>query len=61
MVLLTNLEEVEVDGVPYNHKSVIKLTSGVGFDEEKLSVNQKQLFDTLKKEAEQNNFELEVE
>lgn len=61
MVLLTNLEEVEVDGVPYNHKSVIKLTSGLGFDEEKLSVGQKQLFDTLKKEAEQNNFELEVE
>lgn len=44
-----------------NHKSVIKLTSGVGFDEEKLSVCQKQLFDTLKKEVEQNNFELEVE
>ena len=49
MMLFTNLEDVEIDGVNYNPCPVLKLTTGSGFDVESLNESKSEMLDTLKK------------
>lgn len=60
MILLANLKKVEVGNKKYVPKPVTKLTMKHGFDEEKLSKTQREIYSKLKNEAKENNFILEI-
>ena len=60
MILFTNLKNVKVGNQEYKPKPVLKLTSKVGFSEANLSKGQVELLETLKVEAKENNFILDV-
>lgn len=60
MILFTNLEDVSADDKIYNAIPVLKLSSGIGYDFNKLSLRQKELINNLKKESSENNFKLEL-
>ncbi len=58
MILFTNLKSVMIGDKEYKHKAVLKLTSGKGFDFDKLSEKLKDFYRKLEKEAEKNRFEI---
>ncbi len=59
MFLFTNLENVRINGRNYKPIPVLKLTSNK-FDESLLKGEEKHMFETLKKEAKINGFELRI-
>ena len=56
MILFTNLENVKSDSRNLNPVPILKLTTGKGFSIESSSEKQKELLDTLNKEAKLNGF-----
>ena len=60
MILFTNLEDVRIEEHTYNPIAVLKLTTGPGFSEHQLSDNQVKLMDTLRQEAEANQFKISL-
>lgn len=58
MILFTNLEDLKMDGISYNPKSVLKLTIENHFNSDVLNKTQKETLKLLHKEAKVNNFEL---
>ncbi len=58
MILFTNLKNVKLDGKNLNPIPVLKITKGDTFSFESLSEKQKELFDTLRKEARANRFKI---
>ncbi|NLI97037.1 hypothetical protein GX441_00060 [bacterium] len=60
MILFTNLENVKVAGKSYSLVAVLKLTTKTGFDEKKLKPSQRETLAKLKKEAEFNDFKLQL-
>jgi len=60
MTLFTNLKNVKMDKKNYQHKSVLKLTSAMGFDYESLNDRMKDFYNLLVREANQNNFSLRI-
>lgn len=58
MILFTNLEDVKIDGKNFKPISVLKLTTGEGFDIKKINISEKEILDLLKKEAETNKFKV---
>ncbi len=56
MILFTNLENVKSDGRNLNPVPILKLTTGRCFSIESSSEKQKELLDTLNKEAKLNGF-----
>lgn len=61
MILFTNLKEVMVDNKTYNPILVLKLTVESGFQQENMSTSERDFLQGLKKEAEENNFQLRLE
>ena len=59
MVLFTNLKDVEIYEDKYNYQSILKLTSGIGFDLNRLNKKQLEIYNLLNKEAETNGFKIE--
>lgn len=60
MILFSNLTNVRIGDQKYQHTSLLKLTTETKFDEEKLNTRQKRFLETLRKEAVENNFQLQV-
>lgn len=60
MILLTNLEDVKVNGTMYNPKPVLKLTTGIPFRIEYGTYEQRKLLEDLKKEALTNGFQVSL-
>jgi len=60
MILLTNLEEVTVEGKEYKPIAVLKLTSDREFSLDALSSRNRETLDLLKKEAKVNNFTVTI-
>lgn len=60
MILFTNLEDVRIEEHTYNPVAVLKLTTGPGFSVHQLSDNQVKLMDTLRQEAEANQFKISL-
>jgi len=60
MLLFSNLEDVKIGSKKYNHVSMLKLTVAGGFKEQNLSESQKSNLDILRKEAQTNNFKLNI-
>lgn len=60
MILYCNLEHIECDGKKYKPIPILKLTSNSEFQKEKLNSNDREKFSLLKKEAEENGFQLFV-
>jgi len=58
MILFTNLEDVKIDSKKYNSVAVLKLTVENHFNENNLSVSQKEILSLLRKEAKVNNFKI---
>jgi len=58
MVLFSNLEEVMVGGREYSPLPILKLTTGSGFNLEKLSLRERKVWERLKEEAEKNSFKI---
>ncbi|MFH0949415.1 MAG: hypothetical protein V1802_02920 [Candidatus Aenigmatarchaeota archaeon] len=58
MILFTNLEDVKMGNKKYNPIPVLKLTTNGSFKIDKLNTTQKELFNSLIKEAEMNNFRI---
>ncbi len=61
MILFTNLEDVKINNKDYNPVAVLKLTVENHFDENNLSVSQKEILSLLREEAKVNNFKIEYE
>ncbi|OQC45358.1 MAG: hypothetical protein BWX59_01276 [Bacteroidetes bacterium ADurb.Bin028] len=61
MILYTNLKEVKIEGKLFNPIPVLKLTSENVYNYDILDKKKKIIIDTLQKEAEINNFVLNVE
>ncbi|MBM2825335.1 MAG: hypothetical protein HW402_999 [Dehalococcoidales bacterium] len=61
MILFTNLKEVMVDNKNYNPIPVLKLTVESGFQQENISTSERDFLQGLKKEAEENGFQLRLE
>lgn len=57
MILFTNLKEIKIGDKLYHHKSILKLTSNK-FSSDKLNSSQKEILQSLKKEAKENNFQV---
>ncbi|MBI2574481.1 hypothetical protein HYV82_01195 [Candidatus Woesearchaeota archaeon] len=60
MILFTNLEDVRIGKETYRPIPILKLTTGKGFDINKLNKAAKQFLDLLKKEAEANRFRVTI-
>ncbi|MGQ9848115.1 MAG: hypothetical protein ACUVQP_11545 [Bacteroidales bacterium] len=60
MILFTNLKEVKRGNVDYTPVPILKLTSDMEFSRESLSKSQRDTLLLLKKEAEENNFQVLV-
>lgn len=60
MILFTNLVDVKMNGRNLNPIPILKLTTGKGFSIESLKDKQKELLETLKKEAKRNGFRILV-
>jgi hypothetical protein len=60
MILLTNLEDVKVDGKTYNPKPVLKLTTGSPFKIESANHGQRRLLEDLRKEFTANRFQISL-
>lgn len=58
MILFTNIKEVEVEGKKYFPVGVLKLTSNRKFSKESLRKSQLEQLRLLKKEAEENHFQV---
>jgi len=58
MILFTNLEDVKIDGKKYNPIPILKLTTGEGFELNRLNKQQKKILNLLKKEAQINKFKI---
>ena len=58
MILFTNLEDVKIDNKDYSSVAVLKLTIENHFDENNLSISQKEILSLLRKEAKVNNFKI---
>lgn len=56
MILFSNLTKVTINDKEYSPIAVLKLTSNIEFDKDKLNSIQYQILKLLKKEAKQNNF-----
>lgn len=56
MMLFTNLEDLQVDGLTYNPKPTIKLTGGTPFNPEALRTRQKRFWEILNRKEAQNGF-----
>ena len=62
MILFTNLEDVQVDGLTYNPIPTMKLTGGKPFDANTLRPAQKRFWETLiNREAKVNGFSIRTE
>ena len=60
MMLFTNLVDVKMNGKNLNPVPILKLTTGKGFSIKSLNNKQKELLETLKKEAKTNGFRILV-
>ncbi|OGY45029.1 MAG: hypothetical protein A2729_01465 [Candidatus Buchananbacteria bacterium RIFCSPHIGHO2_01_FULL_39_14] len=60
MILFTNLEDVKIDSKKYNSVAVLKLTVENHFNENDLSVSQKEILSLLQKEAKTNGFKISL-
>jgi len=60
MILLTNLENVRVNGKDFNPIPVLKLTTGSKFALESISEGQKEILQDLQKEAKINGFRVSL-
>jgi hypothetical protein len=60
MILFTNLKDVRIEKHSYNPIAVLKLTTGPGFNEYQLSDNQIKLMNTLRQEANINQFKISL-
>jgi len=60
MILLTNLEDVKVDGRTYSPKPILKLTTGSPFKMESASHEQRKLLEVLRKELTANHFQVSL-
>ena len=58
MILFTNLTEVYLNGKKLKPVPILKLTTGKGFSLESAKDKQKELLETLKKEAKENGFKI---
>jgi hypothetical protein len=58
MILFTNLEEITIDGKNYNSVAALKLSVENHFNEDNLSLSQKEILLLLRKEAKDNNFKI---
>jgi len=58
MILFTNLVEVKMNGNNLKPVPILKLTTGKSFSIETINNKQKELLDTLKKEAKTNGFKI---
>ncbi|MGB9721567.1 MAG: hypothetical protein ACPL28_08830 [bacterium] len=58
MILFTNLREVKIEGTEYTPISQLKLTSNIKFSRESLRKSQADTLRLLKKEAEENDFQV---
>jgi len=59
MILFTNLSDVKINNKNYSVKPVLKLSTEKGFDKNKLTKKELQIFELLDKEKQTNNFEIE--
>jgi hypothetical protein len=60
MILFTNISKITLDGVLYNPKAVLRLTTMNQFDPKTLKANKRKIYDLLLQEAELNDFFVEV-
>lgn len=60
MILFTNVTEVKAKEIGYQPNAILKLTTGDGVDLNELNIRQKELYELLRKEAETNNFRIEL-
>jgi len=60
MILFTNLKEVKIGRKEYKPISILKLTSNIQFQKEKLNSSQIDTLKLLRKEAEENNFRIKL-
>ena len=60
MALFTNLIEVKINNMLFKPKPILKLTSSIEFDEERLTIDQKSNLKNLRLEANEKNFSLEI-
>lgn len=60
MVLFCNLKNVKIGDKDYKHTALMKLTTDKKYDENNLTSNQKNMLETLRKEAKDNNFEVKI-
>jgi len=60
MILFTNLEDVKADGEKYKPIAVLKLTVENHFNENQLSSSQERILELLRKEAKNNNFQIQL-
>lgn len=58
MILLTNLEEIKINGNNFKPVAVLKLTVENYFNKKNLSTSQKKVLSLLRQEAKINNFEI---
>ena len=58
MMLFTNLVDIKINGKNLNPVPILKLTTGKGFSIDTLTDKQKELLETLKKEAKTNGFRI---
>jgi len=56
MILFTNLQSIKIDDVDYNPVSILKLTTGAGFDIKSIKSAQQEVLRALGKEAKTNKF-----
>ena len=56
MILFTNLKEVKMQAKEYNPFAVLKLTSEINFQKNKLTLSHIKMLKLLKEESKQNNF-----
>lgn len=59
MALFTNLTNVVIDGKKYFPEPILKLTSKIGFNIDKLKKPKKEIVEILKEESEANEFKVE--
>lgn len=60
MILFTNLENVKINGINYNPVPILKLTTGAGFNIHSLNRLQEGVLNALQKEAETNEFRVNI-
>lgn len=60
MILFTNVSDVTAKEISYQPNAILKLTTGDGIDLNQLNTRQEELYELLLKEAEINNFRIEL-